>query len=151
MLFALAALFALAPPFVVRCCLIVFPCLLYGLCLLLSFDPLIHKALCRQLTQSNSSLKPIQYNGAGKISNAPSDAPSGGPSGGPGPLMQFVVHLNSTTDWNVIEKFRAKAAFYLPYHDDSGWNSTAGVDSGGEVIVQVHRHIKGSFEDIVVV
>ena len=50
--------------------------------------------------------------------------------------MSTVKRLQRAPGWRVITKFEAPAAFFIPYENGSGWNSTAGVDGGGKVSAQ---------------
>ena len=47
--------------------------------------------------------------------------------------MDVVKRIEIAPGWRVMTKFEASAAFYIPYKDGVGWNSTAGADGGGKV------------------
>jgi hypothetical protein len=49
------------------------------------------------------------------------------------PILSCVERIENAPGWRVINKFEACAAFYIPFEDGRGWNSTAGTDAGGKV------------------
>ena len=49
------------------------------------------------------------------------------------PLVKRLEQITSQSGWRVKRKFQASAAFFVPFENGKGWNTTAGVDSGGFV------------------
>jgi hypothetical protein len=45
----------------------------------------------------------------------------------------MIERLEVAPGWRVITKFEAKATFFIPNRQLTGWNSTDGVDGGGKV------------------
>ena len=60
-------------------------------------------------------------------------------------LQKLVKYLEKSPGWNVKRKFEALAAFFVPFENGEGWNSTAGTDCGGRVSSSTHVIVSISF------